>query len=138
MSTRRYALMTASSTFALFFAHTGAAQTPAEGEDTLEQVVVTGTRVANRSALDTAAPVDVVSADQMQNTGVTEVNQALSVALPSFNFPRPGLADGTDTIRPATLRAVDRSPAGRRVGAVRLGRDRGRAQPEIARRFRRR
>ena len=29
-----------------------------------------------------------------------------SVALPSFNFPRPGLADGTDTIRPATLRGL--------------------------------
>jgi iron complex outermembrane receptor protein len=106
MSTRRYALVTASSTFALLFSHTGATQAPAADEDTLEQVVVTGTRVANRSALDTAAPVDVVSADQLQNTGVTEVNQALSTALPSFNFPRPGLADGTDTIRPATLRGL--------------------------------
>ncbi len=38
--------------------------------------------------------------------GVTELNQALSIALPSFNFPRPGLADGTDTIRPATLRGL--------------------------------
>ncbi|MGH8185045.1 MAG: TonB-dependent receptor plug domain-containing protein, partial [Steroidobacteraceae bacterium] len=78
----------------------------AEEEDTLEQVVVTGTRVANRSALDTAVPVDVVSSEQMQNLGVTEINQALSIALPSFNFPRPGLADGTDTIRPAGLRGL--------------------------------
>ena len=37
---------------------------------------------------------------------MTEINQALSVTLPSFNFPRPGLADGTDTIRPATLRGL--------------------------------
>jgi iron complex outermembrane recepter protein len=106
MNTRRYALVTASSTFALLFSHTGATQTPESDEEPLEQVVVTGTRVANRSALDTAVPVDVVSADQLQNTGVTEVNQALSVVLPSFNFPRPGLADGTDTIRPATLRGL--------------------------------
>jgi iron complex outermembrane recepter protein len=69
-------------------------------------VVVTGTRVANRSALDTAVPVDVVSADALQNIGVTEVNQALAESLPSFNFPRPGLADATDTIRPATLRGL--------------------------------
>jgi iron complex outermembrane recepter protein len=34
------------------------------------------------------------------------VSQALSVSLPSFNFPRPGLADGTDTVRPATLRGL--------------------------------
>jgi iron complex outermembrane receptor protein len=72
----------------------------------LEQVVITGTRVANRSALDTAVPVDVVPASALQNLGVTELNQALSVSLPSFNFPRPGLADGTDTVRPATLRGL--------------------------------
>src|SRR5690606_9547453 len=35
-----------------------------------------------------------------------EINQALSTTLPSYNFPRPGLADGTDTIRPATLRGL--------------------------------
>ena len=69
-------------------------------------VVVTGTRVANRTALDTAAPVDIISAETLKASGSTEMNQALSVALPSLNFPRPGLADGTDTIRPATLRGM--------------------------------
>ena len=72
----------------------------------LEQIVVTGTRVADRSATDTAVPVDVVSAAALTNVGSPELNQALSAALPSFNFPRPGLADGTDTIRPANLRGL--------------------------------
>jgi iron complex outermembrane receptor protein len=72
----------------------------------LEQIVVTGTRVADRSATDTAVPVDVVGSAALSAVGVTELNQALSTALPSFNFPRPGLADGTDTIRPATLRGL--------------------------------
>jgi iron complex outermembrane receptor protein len=75
-------------------------------EEELVEVVVTGTRVANRSALDTVAPVDVVSSETLRNIGVTELNQALSIVLPSLNFPRPGLADGTDTIRPATLRGL--------------------------------
>jgi iron complex outermembrane receptor protein len=70
------------------------------------QVVVTGTRVANRSALDTAVPVDVVTSETLSNVGVTEITQALATTLPSLNFPRPGLADGTDTIRPATLRGL--------------------------------
>ena len=70
-------------------------------------VVVTGTRVANRTALDTASPVDIISADTLKSTGTTELNQALSVALPSLNFPRPALTDGTDTIRPATLRGME-------------------------------
>ena len=69
-------------------------------------VIVTGTRVANRTALDTTSPVDIISAESLKNSGTTEINQALSVALPSLNFPRPGLADGTDTIRPATLRGM--------------------------------
>jgi iron complex outermembrane receptor protein len=72
----------------------------------IEQIVVTGTRVPDRSAIETAVPVDVVSGETLSNVGVTEINQTLSVMLPSFNFPRPGLADGTDTIRPATLRGL--------------------------------
>ena len=72
----------------------------------IEQIVVTGTRVAGRSVSDTAVPIDIVGAAALERSGNTELNQALSIALPSFNFPRPGLADGTDTIRPATLRGL--------------------------------
>jgi len=103
-SNMRIAFMTAaaSSIGILFVCSANAA---GEGE-ALEQVVVTGTRVANRSALETAAPVDVVVAEQLQNLGITEINQALAALLPSFNFPRPGLTDGTDAVRPATLRGL--------------------------------
>ncbi len=79
----------------------------------IEQLIVTGTRVPDRSATETAVPVDVVSGDALSNVGVTEINQALSVMLPSFNFPRPGLADGTDTIRPASLRGTLAGPHAR-------------------------
>jgi iron complex outermembrane recepter protein len=72
----------------------------------IEQIVVTGTRVPNRSAVETAVPVDVVTSETLEHVGVAELNQTLSVMVPSFNFPRPGLADGTDTIRPASLRGL--------------------------------
>jgi len=85
------------------FAQTTAADT---AEAATSTVVVTGTRVSNRTVLDTTSPVDVISADTLRNSGTTEINQALSVALPSLNFPRPSLADGTDTVRPATLRGM--------------------------------
>ena len=91
---------------ALVTGYANAQSVPPEDKNVLEQIVVTGTRVENRSALATAVPVDVISAQSLENTGTVEINQALSVALPSFNFPRPGLADGTDTIRPATLRGL--------------------------------
>ena len=80
------------------------AQEAAETE--LETIVVTGTRVAGRSVTDTVVPIDVIDVEKIERVGSTELNQVLSVALPSFNFPRPGLADGTDTVRPATLRGL--------------------------------
>jgi iron complex outermembrane recepter protein len=82
------------------------AETTAAKEAKIEQIVVTGTRVAGRSVSDTAVPIDIVGAAALERSGNTELNQVLSTALPSFNFPRPGLADGTDTIRPATLRGL--------------------------------
>ena len=98
----------ASPLLALFTVHTALAQTPAPvtTEDSLEQIVITGTRVENRKALDSVAPVDVVLGEALRNVGVPEVSQALSVSVPSYNFPRPGLNDGTDTVRPATLRGL--------------------------------
>lgn len=99
----RQILFAAASVASLLAVETAVAQT---SESEVGEVVVTGTRVANRSALQTAAPVDVISGAELSKAGITEVNQALSIALPSFNFPRPGLADGTDTIRPATLRGL--------------------------------
>jgi iron complex outermembrane receptor protein len=86
---------------AAMFAGTARAQENTATESSAATVVVTGTRVANRSALDTAAAVDIISSDTLKNVGTTEMTQALSVALPSLNFPRPSLTDGTDTIRPA-------------------------------------
>jgi iron complex outermembrane receptor protein len=101
------AMATASPWLALLLAPAAHADsTPDANDGTPEQVVVTGTRVENRSALDSAVPVDVISSESLQNVGVTEVTQALATVLPSYNFPRPGLSDGTDTVRPATLRGL--------------------------------
>lgn len=98
-------ILFAAASVATLWAGAAAAQTATAASD-VEEVVVTGTRTAGRTRLETLAPVDVVNQEALTRSGVTEVNQALSVALPSFNFPRPGLADGTDTVRPATLRGL--------------------------------
>lgn len=72
----------------------------------LTDVVVTGTRVQDRSRLDTLAPVDVLSSTALSEQGTTELAEALSNVAPSLNFPRPAVTDGTDHIRPATLRGL--------------------------------
>ncbi len=92
----------------------GAITEPAVGEaqaqgDTPDQttIVVTGTRRTDRSVADSTVPVDVISAETLQNTGFTEINRALTQEVPSFNFPQPSITDGTDVIRPATLRGLN-------------------------------
>ena len=79
------------------------AQTTETGSD-VEELVVTGTRTEGRSRLETLAPVDVITADALQQRGSTELATALAASVPSITFPRPSNTDGTDAIRPATLR----------------------------------
>lgn len=71
-----------------------------------EEIVVTGTRTAGRSRLDTASPVDVLSNAALSRQGTTELGASLSAIAPSIDFPRPSAVDGTDAIRPATLRGL--------------------------------
>ena len=79
-----------------------AATVPDEADD----IIVTGTRAEGRTRLDSASPVDVLSGASLQRQGTTELGAALSSVAPSITFPRPSANDGTDAIRPATLRGL--------------------------------
>jgi len=71
----------------------------------LSGVTVIGSRTA-RTATETPVPVDVIAAEEMQETGQTEVNQILTLLAPSFNASHQTIADGTDHINPASLRGL--------------------------------
>ncbi|MFN5780513.1 MAG: TonB-dependent receptor plug domain-containing protein, partial [Novosphingobium sp.] len=51
-------------------------------------------------------PVDVLSGDALTEGGQVETNKILNKLVPSFNFPQPAIADGSDALRPATLRGL--------------------------------
>ena len=70
------------------------------------EVIVTGSRVANRTVADSPVPVDVISSEAIASNGTGDTNKILNSLVPSFNFPRPSIADGSDVIRPATLRGL--------------------------------
>ncbi|PZU30169.1 MAG: TonB-dependent receptor [Stenotrophomonas sp.] len=74
--------------------------------NTLDTVIVTGTRVADRTVAESQSPIDIITPEALQSTGTGELATALSRALPSLNFPRPALTDGTSGIRPAQLRGL--------------------------------
>jgi len=69
-------------------------------------VIVLGSRGAARTALDAAAPVGLISAKDMQMAGPLELGKLLQTLDPSFNFSSTFISDGTDIIRPATLRSL--------------------------------
>ncbi|MEO7274401.1 MAG: TonB-dependent receptor [Vicinamibacterales bacterium] len=69
-----------------------------------EQVTV-GSRAAGAEA-EKAVPVDIISSEEIASSGYTETAQVIQSLAPSFNFPRPTITDGTDTVRPATLRGL--------------------------------
>ena len=82
------------------------AAAPADAAATDSTVIVTGTRRTDRTVADSPVPVDVFGAEAIATSGQTETNRILNVLVPSFNFPQPSIADGTDALRPATLRGL--------------------------------
>ena len=116
-NTRRAVLLATLSSFALAgpalaqpneeAAQTPQAQAQAEAPTPSEQtIVVTGTRTSNRTVANSPVPVDVIGSEAINNTGQTETNRILNQLVPAFNFPAPAIADGSDALRPATLRGL--------------------------------
>ena len=67
--------------------------------------VTVGSRMAGAEA-EKAVPVDIITPDQIAASGYAETAQVIQSLAASFNFPRPTITDGTDTVRPATLRGL--------------------------------
>ena len=86
-----------------------AALAPAAAQQTEEnvaQVVVLGSRTQAKTALDTAVPVGLIGSKDLQSAGSLELGKILQDLDPSFNFTSTFISDGTDIIRPATLRGL--------------------------------
>ena len=69
------------------------------------QEITVGSRAVGAEQ-EKAVPVDVIPREQIESSPSTETNQVIEKVAPSFNFPRPTLSDGTDSVRPATLRGL--------------------------------
>jgi iron complex outermembrane receptor protein len=69
-----------------------------------EEITV-GSRTVGAAA-EKSVPVDILTSQQIQATGATQTMEVIQALAPSFNFPRPTVSDGTDSVRPATLRGL--------------------------------
>ncbi len=58
---------------------------PTPDNDTVEAVIVTGTRVSGLKAVDSAAPIQVLDSLALKGAGKPDLMSALAQAIPSFN-----------------------------------------------------
>ncbi|MBT8130753.1 MAG: TonB-dependent receptor, partial [Gammaproteobacteria bacterium] len=75
-------------------------------EVNLEEVITIGTRREARSAGDSPAPVDVISADELLNQGDTDLSNVLRTSVPSYNVNTQPISDAATIVRPANLRGL--------------------------------
>ena len=65
-----------------------------------------GTRSEGVQPLESTVPVELVLGERLRSTGQLETGRALQMQAPSFNFSSSSISDGTDALRPATLRGL--------------------------------
>lgn len=75
-----------------------------EVADILEEVIVTGTRRAGVSPLDTLSPVSVIGGLELERQGASDLTDTLTKVTPALNTQRFPIADGTAFVRPVSLR----------------------------------
>lgn len=77
-----------------------------ENPTALQTVIVTGTRVGNRTKNSSLTPIDVIPSEVLTQTGTFNLGKALEQAVPSMNFPMFGASDTFAFQRPFELRGL--------------------------------
>ena len=82
-----------------------ASNTPADAADTGEEIVVTGSRIANPSATS-ASPLQIVSAEQIQQSGAVNIQDVL-LENPAFGTPGISRTNSSFATQSAGVSTVD-------------------------------
>ena len=72
----------------------------------LEEVVVVGSRGAPRTVAQSPVPVDVLSADELNKAGSSDMLEQLKGAIPSLNVHLQPISDAASMVRPINLRGL--------------------------------
>ncbi|MDA8659777.1 TonB-dependent receptor [Luminiphilus sp.] len=75
-------------------------------DNDLEEVIITGTRLSDRSAQDSPVPVDVISGSEMRTNGSTDLQDMLRTQVPSFDINAQPISDAATITRPPNLRGL--------------------------------
>ncbi|WP_241242172.1 TonB-dependent receptor [Thalassotalea sp. G2M2-11] len=85
---------------------TNTAKKMASNQSAIEKIAIVGSRSIGRSISELPVPVDLLSHQLLQTTGQQDNGRMLQMLAPSFNFPSSSISDGTDVLKPATLRGL--------------------------------
>ena len=97
------ALLAAGSGFTAAHAQDAAAAAEAKTD---EEIVVIGTRRTDRSAADTASPVDVISATELASQPAANMLDAVKNLVPSFFVSQNTISDASTFVRSPSLRGL--------------------------------
>ena len=75
-------------------------------ESNAETIIVTGTRLSDRSAADSTVPVDIISGEDFRQNSSTDVQDMLRTSVPSFDVNTQPISDAASIVRPANLRGL--------------------------------
>lgn len=75
-------------------------------EKDIEKIAVVGSRAAPRSIGDSPVPVDVISSEEFNKQGSTDMVSMLQTSVPSFNVNEQPINDASTLVRPANLRGM--------------------------------
>lgn len=65
-----------------------------------------GSRSGARNFLDSRSPLDVITYEQIEHSGLTTLTDVLTYFVAGFNAPETSVADGSDHVRAFTLRGM--------------------------------
>ena len=77
-----------------------------KAQNSLERVIVTGTRSSEKTVFDSSAPIDLIAAGELASTVSEDLSDTLAQIVPSYKIQRLPMADGQVFVRPATLRGL--------------------------------
>jgi len=87
-------------------AQQAAAPTTAQSRESLDEVVVLGTRRTDRSVTNSASPVDVISADDLTTQSTSNMIDAVKNLVPSFFVGQNTISDAATFVRSPSLRGL--------------------------------
>ena len=88
------------------FAQEAPSETTTEADSAGDAIIVTGTRRTDRTATQSAVPIDVFTSEDLTRQGTSDTNSLFQNIIPSFSVPQSAISTGSSFVRPPNMRGL--------------------------------